>query len=633
MNEEIKEGMDNTSQENTAAQTSAVEGASTTPEAVEATANTESEEEQNVAVVAVEAEDDHEGPKERKLPIPDFDSMPVSQCLEVLKEHIGQYSPERIKGIVESGRSRILHELNQERDQAKATYLEEGGNIIDFHYDQPDRKTLGALYGTYRDGLRAHYAELEAELAKNLAIKQEIVEQVKALPMVTGSAKEKYETFKALREKWNATGLVPKAEARTLWANYNHHVDNFFDYLRMAYDLIERDYQNNYDEKVALIESLEAQVAAEGIQADLFRELQQAHAKWKRIGPVPREKKDELWDRFKAVTAKIHELRDAFNENMKALNDEKIAAKQEVVKAIAALTEPVPNKHGSWQKASKQLEALRAEFKKIGFVRSEENDEVWEAYKEVQREFNRLKNAFYKEEKKSQRENLEAKEALVKLAQSLQDSEDFEETAQALKKAQADWKKTGFVNKKDGDRLWNEFRAACNHFFDRMHGERKAKEKKADARVAAKQAFLKEAKSAKVKTVDDAIALSEKWNSMGPLPGKMRDMEGQFDAVLSDKLESLDMNAEDLEMTLFEAKIKALVEADDQDGLFRERNALRDQLEGAKKELVQLETNLAFFSTSKGNPLLAAAQQNIEQVKARVAHLTAMRKMFNRLLK
>lgn len=581
------------------------------------------------AVKAVEAEDDHEEPKAQKLSIPDVDALSVEECIALIKEHVGQYSPERIKGIVESARSRVLRELNAEREQYKATYLEEGGNIIDFEFDQPKRKELGAIYGQYRDQLRKFYTDLEAELERNLTVKLEIIEEIKSLPMMEGSAKEKYEKFKTLRETWNATGLVPKADARTVWANYNHHVDNFFDFLRLAYDLIDRDYQNNLNEKVAMIEELESLAQGE-VNTDLFKTLQKAHSRWKKIGPVPREKKDEIWDRFKAVTAIIHEKRDAYNEALKAQNDQKVAAKRAVVDKIIALNQQTPEKHGGWQKASKALEALRAEFKNIGFVRSEENDEVWEAYKTAQREFNQLKNAFYKEEKKKQREHLDAKKALVTLVEGLKDSDDFAETARAMKKAQADWKKTGYVPKKEGDALWEAFRGACNHFFDRMNGERKAKEQKFSAALKAKEAKLAEVQDLEITSVEAAIALSEEWSALG---GGNKKIEDAFNALLERKLTGLGLSKNDLERTLFEARVKALVEADDQNGLRHERGWLRDQMDSAKKELNQLENNIAFFSSSKGNPLLDAAKANIAAVQARVEHLTSLRKLFNSLLK
>ena len=345
--------------------------------------------------------------------------------------------------------------------------------------------------------MRAHYTQLEAELSTNLAVKTAIIEEVKALPMAEGSAKEKYETFKALRERWNQTGLVPKADARTVWANYNHHVDNFFNFLRLAYDLIEKDYQNNYDEKVALCQALEDKIQ-DGVNPGLFRTLQQTHSKWKRIGPVPREHKDALWDRLKAATAKVHELRDQYNENLIEINASKIAAKKVVVENIEALTAELPTKHSGWQKSSKVLEALRAEFKEIGFVKSDENDTVWEAYKAAQRGFNKAKNDFYKEEKIRQRDSLEKKKALIALAESLKDSDDIAGASQQLKQAQADWKNTGYVPKKEGDKLWEAFRAACNHFFDRLKGERKAKVAQDNAVVESKQKAIEDLKKAKI---------------------------------------------------------------------------------------------------------------------------------------
>ena len=588
--------------------------------------------EANEEVKAVEAEEDHEAPKDKKLAIPDFDALSIEAVLESIEKHIKEFEPQRIKGIVESGRSRILQELNAERDAAKATYLEEGGNIIDFEFNQPQRKTLGILYGGYRDRLRAHYAQLEAELSTNLAVKTAIIEEVKALPMAEGSAKEKYETFKALRERWNQTGLVPKADARTVWANYNHHVDNFFNFLRLAYDLIEKDYQNNYDEKVALCQALEDNIQ-DGASPGLFRTLQQTHSKWKRIGPVPREHKDALWDRLKAATAKVHELRDQYNENLVEINASKIAAKKVVAEKIEALTAELPTKHSGWQKSSKALEALRAEFKAIGFVKSDENDNVWEAYKAAQRGFNKAKNEFYKEEKIRQRESLEKKKALITLAESLKDSDDIAGASQQLKQAQADWKNTGYVPKKEGDKLWEAFRAACNHFFDRLKGERKAKTAQDNAVVESKQKALADLKKAKIGTIEEAIEASEQFSAIGVLTGRNRKIDQDFDTLLSEKVSALGLEPSVLERTMFEAKVKALVEADDQDGLHRQRSWIREEMDKTKKELHQLENNIAFFSGAKGNPLLDAALDKIEAHKARVEELTALRKLFNSLLK
>lgn len=588
--------------------------------------------EANEEVKAVEAEEDHEAPKDKKLAIPDFDALSIEAVLESIEKHIKEFEPQRIKGIVESGRSRILQELNAERDAAKATYLEEGGNIIDFEFNQPQRKTLGILYGGYRDRLRVHYAQLEAELSTNLAVKTAIIEEVKALPMAEGSAKEKYETFKALRERWNQTGLVPKADARTVWANYNHHVDNFFNFLRLAYDLIEKDYQNNYDEKVALCQALEDNIQ-DGASPGLFRTLQQTHSKWKRIGPVPREHKDALWDRLKAATAKVHELRDQYNENLVEINASKIAAKKVVAEKIEALTAELPTKHSGWQKSSKALEALRAEFKAIGFVKSDENDNVWEAYKAAQRGFNKAKNEFYKEEKIRQRESLEKKKALITLAESLKDSDDIAGASQQLKQAQADWKNTGYVPKKEGDKLWEAFRAACNHFFDRLKGERKAKTAQDNAVVESKQKALADLKKAKIGTIEEAIEASEQFSAIGVLTGRNRKIDQDFDTLLSEKVSALGLEPSVLERTMFEAKVKALVEADDQDGLHRQRSWIREEMDKTKKELHQLENNIAFFSGAKGNPLLDAALDKIEAHKARVEELTALRKLFNSLLK
>ena len=207
-------------------------------------------------------------------------------------------------------------------------------------------------------------------------------------------------------------------------------------------------------------------------------------------------------------------------------------AKKVVVEKIKALTAELPSKHSGWQKASKALEALRAEFKAIGFVKSEENDSVWEAYKAAQRGFNQTKNDFYKEEKTRQRESLSKKKALVALAESLKDSDDIAGAAQQLKQAQEDWKTSGYVPKKEGDKLWEAFRAACNHFFDRLKGERKAKTAQDNAVVESKQKALAELKNTKIGSVEEAISASEAYSAIGVLTGRNKKLEDDFDKIL-----------------------------------------------------------------------------------------------------
>jgi len=238
-----------------------------------------------------------------------------------------------------------------------------------------------------------------------------------------------------------------------------------------------------------------------------------------------------------------------------------------------------------------------------------------------------------KRKKIRQRDSLEKKKALIALAESLKDSDDIAGASQQLKQAQADWKNTGYVPKKEGDKLWEAFRAACNHFFDRLKGERKAKVAQDNAVVESKQKALKDLKKATIGTIEEAIEASEQFSAIGVLTGRNRKIDQDFDTLLSEKVSALGLEPSVLERTMFEAKVKALVEADDQDGLHRQRSWIREEMDKAKKELHQLENNIAFFSGAKGNPLLDAALGKIEAHKARVEELTALRKLFNSLLK
>ena len=234
--------------------------------------------------------------------------------------------------------------------------------------------------------------------------------------------------------------------------------------------------------------------------------------------------------------------------------------------------------------------------------------------------------------KRSRRENLEKKRELVALAESVKDSEDIKATIAILKKAQADWKKIGYVSKKEGDQVWADFRAACNHFFDKLKGERKAQEAAANAVVKAKNDLLGKLKKAKITSLDEAIEWTTQWGASGDAGKKNGALNNAFDEALADKAKGLGMDEMGLKSALFEAKVKALVEADDQHGLRREREWLRKNQDTAEKELHQLENNIAFFSGSN-NPLLEAANARIAEQKAAVEQWQALRKSFNRLLK
>ena len=283
------------------------------------------------------------------------------------------------------------------------------------------------------------------------------IEDIKGLIDVSQSSNTTYNKFKDLQEEWRKLGKVPAKEANNVWNNYRHHVENFYDFLHLNRDLRDRDYQHNLEKKQKLIKSAEALASEENL-GRAFRELQALHKIWKEeLGPVAKEYREVLWEQFSAATKVINDKRQVYNEQIEQELMLNFEAKQVIIAKIKEIFSAQNNTHNEWQKGVKEVEALREEFFKIGSVPRKLRNQSWTDFKTTVRNFNKTKNNFYKELKKSQSENLKKKKELVDIAVQNKDNEDLETTVVLMKNIQNQWKKTGHVSRKDSQKLWNDF--------------------------------------------------------------------------------------------------------------------------------------------------------------------------------
>ena len=569
---------------------------------------------------AEDAED--EGNKDRhNIEHKDYDKMSLDQLADELEELVKSEKVQAIKSHVENLRAEFKSKFNSLLDEKKEEFLNDGGNEIDFYYSSPVQKRFKETYRAYRDKLNTHYKNIEKSLKDNLANRLEIIEEIKGLFNVEENINTTYKYFKELQERWKTAGPIPRDKYNNAWNSYHHHVEMFYDFLHLNRDLRDLDFKHNLDQKLKIIERAE-ELAQDDNQNRAFRELQALHKMWKEeLGPVGKEHREEIWERFKAATKKINDKRQAYFAELDKVYEKNLEVKQEIISKIQAIADKGANSHNAWQNSIKDVEALRNEFFGAGKVPIKVNEATWAKFKDSVRTFNRNKNAFYKNLKKSQYENLQKKLDLIKTAEDNKDSEDFETTTPLMKKIQSEWKKIGHVPRKNSDKIWKQFKTACNHYFDRLHALRDAENAEGNQAYTEKTKLLEDLKSLefsgkKEADLEQVKDLINKWKSVGNVPPNKRYIEGKLNKTLDVTFKKLKINPTEAELIKFETKLDSLNNAKDPKHLDNERTFIRKKINEVKAEINQLENNLQFFSNvNDDNPLVQEVHQNIEKHK------------------
>jgi hypothetical protein len=602
------------------------------------TAETEDEHDDLTDVAEVES-DEHSEVDEyaaEHKELPEYGQMAVKELVLEADKLLKSREAHEVKDEIEAIYSTVIKALDEVRNEKLHQFVEEGGHEIDFFYDQPERRAIQQLYKEYKTKRREHYRKLEEQLSANLDVKKAIIEELKALPNEEGSVNSKYNRFRDLQDRWHNTGPVPRTESNELWNNYHHHIDNFYDFLRISNQLRDLDFKKNLEAKTALCEEAEALDGVE-VGPDSFKALQDLHAKWKRIGPVDRLHSEPIWERFSEASKKVHDKRHEFYRELRVEREKLIERKQEIVAALLSINVDDFKTHGAWQTGIKTVNALRDEFKNIGRINLAANDVVWEEFRNANRAFNQAKNAFYKELKADHQKNLDLKHALLNRANELKESTDWRAAANELKRIQSDWKNIGYVPKVESDKIWKEFRHACNHFFKRLTDHHKEAEKELFANLETKKALFEKLKAwkptdAKDKGVSEIKEIISQWKSAGRLPHENAGLDNDFSSLLDAHFKTLNLNKREATLIHFENKVSTMLDSDRLRQLDREEEELSKKIEEAKKELNQLENNILFFAhVDKKNPIVRDAQKNIDRQKEFVELLISKLKMMRKM--
>jgi hypothetical protein len=583
------------------------------------------DEKQNVIDAIAESnaeESEDETLKERHdIPMLDYEALPMETLVNELKNLVTNEKVMSIKEHVEEIRKAFLAKYNHLIEEKREEFSQENQDPNEeFQYHSPLKTKFDQYYTIYKDNKNTHFKSLQTNLKSNLEVRLAIVEELKELINPQANIKDTLNHFNELRERWKNAGAIPKDKYNHVWNNYHFHVENFYDYLHLDREARDIDFKHNLEQKQKIIARVDELLKEADINK-AFRELQDLHRIWKEdIGPVSREHRDEIWNQFSELTKKMHDKREVMFENLRGTELENLEKKKEIIAKIEILATEKVNAHSQWLAQIEKVETLRTAFFSAGKVPADINEATWLAFKTAVRNFNSFKNSFYKDIKKDQNDNLNKKIALVKKAKELQESEDFAGTTPIMKQIQEEWKKIGHVPRKYSDKIWNEFREACNHYFDKLKEHKSVENVDEVEAFDKKKAYLETLREFQLtgdhKTDLDAIKLHiETWKNYGKVPFPRRHIEGKFNKILDALFEKLSLSKKDTEMMRFANRMENLSESNDTRKLDNEKIFLMRKIEEVQNEIFQLENNIQFFTNTKNakkeNSIVLEVRKNI----------------------
>ncbi len=559
------------------------------------------------------------------IPILNYEKMDIDKLTHELQKLLKNYKVSAIKEHVEEIKKEFNQKYTDLIDDKKEIFLEENPDASesDFEYNLPVKQEFDKYYSEYRNKKNAYYKELQNNLNSNLQKRLSIIEDLKILidddsEQHIGDALKK---LAEIREEWKKAGSIPRDKYNHVWNNFHFHIERFYDQLHLDRESRDMDFKYNLEQKQKIILHAQELLQEEDV-IKAYRELRTLHRIWREeIGPVDREIREEIWEKFSDISKQLHEKREQLFENLRKVEKENLLLKVNIISEIDLASKRKLADHSTWQKEVNNVEALRRRFFSIGKVPIENNEEVWTLYKLAIKNFNTHKNEFYKGLKKAQQENYTKKLALLDKALELKDSDDFKNATPVMKQIQDKWKTIGHVPRKHSTQLWDDFRSACNHYFDRLHKFMEVENREETEAFNEKKKYLQEIKDFELsgdhKTDLESIrTFISTWKSLGRVPYNKRFIEGKFNSALDIFFDKLNMSRRETEAVKFNNRIESLLEQNDKRKIQNEFVFVQRKIDEIQSSILQLENNLAYVSNAtKDNPLVREVNKNIEKYK------------------
>jgi hypothetical protein len=508
-----------------------------------------------------------------------------------------------------------------ERENQMKEFLDNGGKAENFQIlPDEDEEVFKAEMQIIKEKRAKIFLEQEELKKKNLERKLEIIEKIKAMATSPEEANKSYQDFKALQQEWKEIKTVPAEKASELWRNYQLYVEQFYDLLNLNREAREYDFKKNLEIKTKLCEAAEKLNDEEDV-ISAFHQLQELHQQYRETGPVAKELRESIWVRFKAASTVINKKHQQHFEELRAIEEENLTKKTALCEKAEAIAKEENKGAADWERHTKEIIAIQADWKKIGFAPQKMNVKIFERFRATCDDFFGRKAEFFKELKNKFAENAEKKKALVEKAQALTDSTDWKSASDKFIAMQKEWKTIGMVPKKLGDQLWNDFMAACNHFFEARNaanaGTKNAEHENLDKKkniIAQLQQLVDQTDEGLQEKVQKLV---EEYNSIGHVPYKEKDnIYKEYHSILDKLYKDLHINIARKRLDNFKSNLKNVARKGE-DALDNERAKLMHRYEALKGEINTYENNLGFLNASskKGNSLIDEMNRKVEKLR------------------
>jgi len=591
--------------------------------------------EEDLLVVEEELEEE----SSRKAKLASYATLSEVELINELRNLLEVEDFESVKEDIDAIKINFFRLYRANIEAQKAAFVEAGHAIEEFKAESdPYELDLRNLLKKYQDKRNEHNKRSEEIKEENLRRKYEIIEEIKALINNKESINKTFQDFRELQNKWREIGSVPQAKLKDLWDTYHHHVENFYDFIKINKELRDLDLKKNLEAKMDICEKAEELLVEPSI-IKAFNVLQKYHEQWREVGPVPRDKKDELWERFKAATSIINKKHQDYFEGRKSEQKKNLDAKVALCEKVEEIAGMEIDSHRDWDEKSKELIELQKVWRTIGFAPKKDNNKIYERFRLASDKFFDRKREFYNQNKEEQNNNLQLKTDLCVQAEALKDSTDWKKTADEFIAIQKAWKEIGPVPRKYSDVIWKRFRAACDYFFENKAKHFSSIDTEQLENLRLKKELLEEVKQFAL-TGDDSADLDKlkdfqrRFTEIGHVPFREKDaIQNDFREVINKHFDAL--RVDEKRRNLMKFKNKVANNSSTGKGLSKnrfEREKYMTKLKQLETDLALLDNNIGFFANTKNasaliddvNQKIASTKEKIEFLKEKIRIMDAM---------
>ena len=567
----------------------------------------------------------------------DFSNCNKLELIEILEETVQDADVVKIKDKVVALKSNFLRICKEERDKEMEQFILDGGDAESYeHVEDPLEIRFKAAFGIFRNNKLKYNEALEEQKVVNLQQKSAILEELKQLINSEETLKKTYDEFRNLQDRWKEIGQVPATEITNLWNNYHFLVEKFYDKVKINRELRDLDLKKNMEAKIELCEKTEELLLEKSV-TKAFKLLQKYHDEWKEIGPVPQEKKDEIWERFKNTTDKINQVRREHYSKIQEEQQGNYDAKAAICEKIEELLNDSINSIGAWQKKSNDVNELFKVWKTIGPAQKKLNDEIWARFKGSMDAFFSNKKEFFSRLKEQQLENYNRKLQLCVEAEALADSKEWKKATDRIKKLQEEWKKIGPVPKRHSDKIWKRFRSACDAFFTSKSEHFSGIKGVEEENLRLKRELLERIKAYEIKkerseNMEAIKAFQREWMAIGYVPMKYKEAtQDEYRKSIDALFDKMKLNENEISTAQYRNMVEGMKDdPESRDKVRKERNILTNKITKLREEISVLENNIGFFSGSKQSEIMRAEyEKKINRAKNDVKVLEAKLKILN----